>query len=487
MASAANLTAKNDGALVEGLFEDARKPFGQLLKETPNALCILVEHCDAVGSTMESQGSADPTAAVTFQKPLPAGPRDSLICRILVCCDAVVKELSTQEVDLWNAFVGADASLRGVLRVCDANLTDVVRGFTSCDEIVGESVIFLKERANDEGEVDFADLLEWFKQLRKVDQNLQWKASLRAGFEQLMRYARSESPTTPSLRAERVTELKERCRKAEGIRLAEAGVAYQRLLVLTSCWCCEQHLRSMLAPIDVGNAESDGEVPCNSSASPGGVTGADGGAGLPRLSLGGARASLPGPVAALLGVLRGIHADLAPAERVLWELLGCQDRNFDGAFSTEEVTAAIAQLSCHAPGRDSAKSEEEFEELQRLRGACRDQSLVGLLSTENVRRRGVVSLAVFLRWWWDMPEAYRVAAGLSVPLALLRKTVAKQPEELFKSHLRRVAADVASAKISLRGYVRVFAELRALCVRRAVEGLQVGPPSDAEEENGKKD
>jgi len=183
-------------------------------------------------------------------------------------------------------------------------------------------------------------------------------------------------------------------------------------------------------------------------------------------------------------VLRGINSELTTTERVLWELLGASDANFDGLLTKGEVFSAISELLSHAAAREAAAEEpsEALEELVRLRKDCQRQSVQALFAPENGsgHDRRAVTLADVLRWWWDMPEEYRIAAGLTVPVWLIKRSIQRQPEEMFKTQLRRTAADVASARIALYGHVRVFAELRSLAVRRSVEGLHSRTPTETQ-------
>ncbi|CAJ1398041.1 unnamed protein product [Effrenium voratum] len=174
-------------------------------------------------------------------------------------------------------------------------------------------------------------------------------------------------------------------------------------------------------------------------------------------------------VKALLAVLRGIHSELVPTERVLWELMGKREKNFDGSVSKKEVLDALEDLlGFHE--EDARASPGELEELDRLRRQCQQRSVDNLFGSG---RRQVVAFADVLRWWWDMPEEYREAAGLAVPASVLRQRMRRQPEEMFRTALRRVAAEPAFARQALRGHVRAFAELRALAVRRSIESFSI--------------
>lgn len=71
-------------------------------------------------------------------------------------------------------------------------------------------------------------------------------------------------------------------------------------------------------------------------------------------------------------------------------------------------------------------------------------------------------------WWLEMSEEFRNAAGFGIPPALLQQ---REPEQMFRMPLMRVARSEATVKAALIGHVRAFAELKALCVERVAKGL----------------
>jgi len=243
------------------------------------------------------------------------------------------------------------------------------------------------------------------------------------------------------MRPERISELRTRCAKMAPGDLAEAAVAYQRSLMLTSCWQCESKLTQIIS----NAAGPSGDVP-----------------------------SSPQPVHVLISLLRSISSELAPTERVLWEVIGSKDKDFDGGFTKQEVLAGIGELLVYTLERELATPSEDFEELQRLRSECQRRSVESLFT----ERKLSVTIADIIWWWWDLPEEYRIAAGLSVPAALLRRSVTRRPEEMFKEKLRLAATNVSVANTALRGHARVYAELRALVVRRTIEGLHCRSPNE---------
>ncbi|CAJ1412989.1 unnamed protein product, partial [Effrenium voratum] len=351
--------------------------------------------------------------------------RARLAAHLIGCYESVTGELSGEEIQLWDVFVRTDHKLAGALTVSLETADDI------CDSLAaistrahGEACVrALGERVDESAECDFADLLDVWESERP--EQLWLRSSIRTGLSNLLAGAGLAEPLTVS----RVPDLRARCARLSDLGLAVSAAAYQRTLVLTCSWHCEQRLKSFLSQKDSRGRE----------------------------------------VKALLAVLRGIHSELVPTERVLWELMGKREKNFDGSVSKKEVLDALEDLlGFHE--EDARASPGELEELDRLRRQCQQRSVDNLFGSG---RRQVVAFADVLRWWWDMPEEYREAAGLAVPASVLRQRMRRQPEEMFRTALRRVAAEPAFARQALRGHVRAFAELRALAVRRSIESFSI--------------
>jgi hypothetical protein len=105
---------------------------------------------------------------------------------------------------------------------------------------------------------------------------------------------------------------------------------------------------------------------------------------------------------------------------------------------------------------------------------CQKQSIANLFTDERL----TVSLADVIRWWWDMPDDYRVAAGLIVPSELLRRSMSQQPEDMFRAQLSKVAASPSFGRVAVHGHARTFAELRCLALRRILEGFHGRSPTE---------
>lgn len=480
------------------MLNEAHLPFRQLLLEVPdpegtpggaiaafprlqqlrnNPAALLTEELDTGVQLQESFGRSSASSSRAMlpsearRAPSQRGPREEaaadtagsqsplfsaivrarLMAHLLGCYEAVASELTGEEAQLWDAFVAVDTSLSCTLRVPGGEqeakevekglhdaLTDALGSAARADSCI--RAIF--DRACEEGECDFADLLDVFAEVRQGDQLWTLRSMVRSGLSHFL----GSNGEPASTRASRISDLRARCGRQSTEALASSAAAYQRSLVLTASWRCEQRLLALVCGADRSSSPFRGD----------------------------SRAA--GALDALLSVLHGIHAELAPSERVLWELLGSEDRNFDGAFTKREVLAAIGELLSYHLAREAIDAAgSELEELQRLRSDCQRRSVEALFGTT---RRTTVTLADVLRWWWDMAEEYRMASGLAVPSALLRRSLHRQPEEMFRVQLRAVASDPPAARVALRGHARAFAELRALAVRRTIEGLHSRSPTE---------
>jgi len=292
-------------------------------------------------------------------------------------------------------------------------------------------LVALAARADESGELDFADLLDWLAAEREQSQMWSLHSTVRASVSQLLGGVPSSLPQSC------VTDLRGRCSRESLARLKEVFTAYQRSMILTFCWRCERRLVRVL-----GGASVAGKS--------------------------GQELGTRWPLAALLAVLNHIHHGLRACERALWEVMGGQDLDFTGLYTREEVTAAISSFADDGPSEGS----EAHMELQMLRSQCQERSLDDLFASSQ---RDRVTFADILRWWWDLEEDYKIAAGLAVPAALERQSHDRRPEEMFRAGLRRAAADPTVARKALRGHVRAVAELAALELQRTMDAFCLSP------------
>lgn len=438
-----NLAAGSSSTVnMKKLIREARVPFQQLMAEvrTPSTRADRTSSGEA-----GTEGGATTTALGRLSSQAEeAIARSQLSGYVLGCCQAIITELSMDEARLWDAFIEADRTLTATVHVHrrSSRNGELSKLLTDC---FGESdrleawLLSIGKAADEHGEIEFADLLEWFTRDQEVEQL--WfmsgsvRASLFASLEEIMNLA----ATTPQMKPERIAELRNRCAIMSRGDLAAAAVAYQRSLLLTSCWQCENRIASTVL-----TATPDGEV-----------------------------TTTPQPVHVLLSLLRHISTKLAPTERVLWEVITCRNSNFDGAFTKQEVLGGIGELLVYTLERELSLPSTNFEELQRLRAKHQRRSVEKLFQGSRLS----VTIADIICWWWKLPEDYRIAAGLSVPASLIKRSIHRKPEQMFVEKLRLAATNVSVANTALHGHVRVYAELRALDARRTIECLHSQSPN----------
>eukprot|EP00930_Biecheleria_cincta_P001660 TRINITY_DN102797_c0_g1_i1.p1 TRINITY_DN102797_c0_g1~~TRINITY_DN102797_c0_g1_i1.p1 ORF type:complete len:644 (-),score=130.04 TRINITY_DN102797_c0_g1_i1:427-2358(-) len=355
--------------------------------------------------------------------------RARLANHLLGCYEAVRAEVSGDEAWLWETFIDLDSDLQGTLRLpsgdCLQRLGRALEQRFGSIEVAEAWIRELDASLDETGDCDFPDLLEVLRAqgaagAGATDQLARLSKTFRTGVATLLEGTGFKAP---NLRTSH-QEIRSRCAQKTIAGLASSAAAYQRTLVLTMSWQCEQSLLTCLRP------------PVN--------------------------ALHPDDIAAVLKVLHAIHSMLVPTERVLWELMSEQSATFDGRVGKLEVLDTLEHLQSFEDVDDASK--DEMNELEELRRLCQSRSVNSLLGNATS-----VHFSEVLRWWWDMPEEYREAAGLVVPAALLRQSVERSPEEMFRTQLRRVATDQAFRQHSLQGQVRTFAELRALAVKRSIE------------------
>lgn len=453
----------------EALLAEARRAFRKLLLEVPSpedqglacfpflrvltgreapdhaAAALTASDAEAIarsldnGQGLSSSSSSPGGLGGRSGSLLSAVERSALVGHVIACYEAMARELAPNEALLWSAFVQADEPLRGALGPGQLeDMTGCFEEVLGSEEKAGACIGALVERAGEDGELDFVDFLDVLS--AEVDSRPVWslRSSLQSGFFQLWGSGLATGHGGGGARGS-VAELRARCSHVSTENLMSGAAAYQRCLVLHSCWRCEQQLAGLL------------------SSSPGDLLGRS-----------------CRTVRMLLAMLRGIHSELAPTERALWEIFGRQDAKFKGVLTRSEAGAAVREMLDHAQRRESARQGhsrpvEPTLELRQLREECCSRFVEDLFGS-----RRSATLADVLRVWWDTDEEYRVAAGLTVPASMVRLSVAREPEEMFREPLRRLATDPAAAWTSLRGHARTFAELRALAARRAVEDLHTG-------------
>jgi len=289
----------------------------------------------------------------------------------------------------------------------------------------------LCRRAAQAGEVDFADILDVVETEHGTS-----RASFSLG-DSLGRLVLginegSTSSTELSSSQETAKQLRRRCRAGSVWQVTAAAAAYQRSLVLTAAWQAEQMLRGFLSP----SSPSETPESCN----------------------------------VVLCILRGIRSELAPVERLMWEILAKSSRQVNGSFARMDVLAMLSEMQQHVLEKerslDCFESDAAENELRELRAECQQQAANEIFAICPEGQQA--TLPDCLAWWRGNTEEYREAMGLDVPLQLLQQQVHRQPEEMFRSLLWRVATDAEAARTALLGYSSIFSELRALDVRHAI-------------------
>eukprot|EP00931_Biecheleriopsis_adriatica_P006695 TRINITY_DN108059_c0_g1_i1.p1 TRINITY_DN108059_c0_g1~~TRINITY_DN108059_c0_g1_i1.p1 ORF type:complete len:730 (+),score=126.78 TRINITY_DN108059_c0_g1_i1:49-2238(+) len=424
---------------IDELVEVAHVPFRQLMQSVPDPVDTISQERAALAShpreDPEDRGRRTSCASRSAGSPLltlfSAVVRARLSAHIFGCHEVISSDLSPEEARLWNIFVNADISLSGALRVTPDTADELGNAFA---EVMGPALSAaclraLRERVDENNECDFADVLDVWTLENRPDHFWQLRSSLRSSVSSIANLL-TGSNGVPSSR-EILPVLHARCEQLSDVALGNAASAYQRSLILTCSWRCEQRLLSFLL------GSKDRPVQRRSD------------------------------VAKLLAVLHGIHSELVPTECALWELFGLHDHNFDGAVSKDEVLGMLEDLLSFHQEAGGASS-GELEELDMLRRQCQRRSVNNLFDRH---RKAEVSFAGLLKWWWDMPEDYREASAISIPAFQLQQSQHRLPEEMFRGPLRAAASDPYFARQALRWHVRTFAELRALAVRRSIDGF----------------
>lgn len=407
--------------------------------------------------------------------------RSRIVNFLIQCCESTAEMLSGDEESIWWAFVTADVNLCGSLKVPSEAAQKVVEQFPNLDESrKGACGDELAQRAYD-GEVDFVDVLSVLEQERNraYEQPPPWRINIFSGLRgsiastgaALISHALGAAQSVGSTSAADKTEdsyntVRAQCAYLSTAKLISAAAAYQRNLVLLTCWICEQTLRDMIeqALMDTPSSEHpSGTDKCRDS------------------------------VTALLAVLHLIWDELSLNERALWELAASQDRDFDGFLTRSEVNAFVDELECMEDDLSPTSAGSRFkpmeiEELCVVRAKCQKRAVDALFETaskEKVAAGGghklvkVVDMADIWKWWLDMSQEIREAACLVLPLSFVERVADRQPEDMFRTKLLRASADTTFARTALAGHARVFSSLRALELRRVIEGHQSSSPSES--------
>lgn len=317
-----------------------------------------------------------------------------LLDRLTQCHDAVKVELDGSELVLWDCYIREDVNMRGTMDVSD--IPGFLQIFAGPDRTA--------EASRWAVEVPEQRPLDWVSLLRWWESESQKSAVASADLARL------------GPRGIRKETLEDRAFAKDIEELRSCLHMYERALVGTCCWKCEQRLLKAWQA----------------------------GGGAPE-------------VEALVQVLSLISDLLPPAEQVLWHAFGAQDSNFDGACTVEETLRGVADVAADTATEASELSESELHE---LRGCILKEAVERLFATPRLCRENSnsVSLADLLSWWRGLPEEFRAASGLDVSHV---PDVPGVPRVLFAKQIEILATDNERLWVALCGQSRLLAELRA--------------------------
>jgi len=443
------------GIDAEDLLEECRDVFRQLLLESPepnftyscgkndewlrslNAFPELMRpHHDEIEDAIFDDGVGDAIPADIV--PPANGPsaqnnralqRRRLIGHVCNCFRAVQRILKGDRIKLWIQFVSRDELLQCALPAEDDVIYDLLEALTGNPETFDKMASQLPQT----GEVDFADILDVVETEHGMS-----RASFSLGNSLgLLLSGNNEVSTSSAELQETARQLERRCRKKPLWHVTATAAAYHRSLIVTASWQAETMLRGFLSPSNPNNPSETPEL-CK----------------------------------VLLCVFRGIRAELAPVERLMWEYLAKSSRQVNGSFARMEVLEMLSEMQKHVLEKERSlgcfESDADEFELRELRAQSQQQAVNEIFAECPQGQGQHATLPDCLFWWRKVTDEYREAMGLAVPTALLQQQVQRQPEEMFRTLLRRVAADAEAATTALQGYSSVFSKLRALDVRHAI-------------------
>eukprot|EP00930_Biecheleria_cincta_P000923 TRINITY_DN10210_c0_g2_i1.p1 TRINITY_DN10210_c0_g2~~TRINITY_DN10210_c0_g2_i1.p1 ORF type:complete len:600 (-),score=104.48 TRINITY_DN10210_c0_g2_i1:94-1893(-) len=411
--SCATWNAKPGITAVDMIASETYAPFQRLLDEVPDP------ETDGVLLAFPRLKKLQ-SSSVTGSPLLLGLVNAHLINHILGCYEAVRSELSHSEAVLWDYFVSVDKSFKGTLQLSDEHaisLNDILETLLHSAADARACVVALQDRLDEHRECDFADVLDVFRSQMHASQTSRLRYGLQWSISMLLEGSGLSAPRCQNQQE----QLRGRTEQFSTDALALGASAYQRSLVLTRSWQCERRLESVMGRED-GKSEDLFDV------------------------------------SVLLRLLHRIHDELAPTERVLWELLCKYSQRFDGKFLAKDVANTLDHVQ-------SLNAEGISSDLQEHRQRFRDHSLHNLVG----RSLGTTTLAGVLWWWWDMTDECREVAGFVMPTSLLRGSVVQMPEEIFRTQLGQVTANLTLMQSAIRGQVRTYAELHALATRRSIE------------------
>jgi len=333
---------------------------------------------------------------------------------IIGLCELLASRLTVEENELWNNFVIVDERLTATLSVHHSNLEWLLQQFNSSPWQVEAWIHKSACLASSDGEIDFADLLQLVS-----TRNPSLAATAHAMRNSIIHMwsIATGSESASCMRADTINMLRTRCQKMDYHQLSDALSTYQRSLLLTCCWCCEEQILDQIKPKS---------------------------------------ASVMG---ALVIVLRTLCRKMTPGQRALWKMLNDRSGNFNALFTLEDVHAG---LEITVPIDEIRKgSKAKIHGLWGLRQQTQRKSLCLLFRTADSK----VSLAKVCYWWNSMET------GFVIPSFLMDKMADCEPEEIFSRDLQIAASNHRIARKALQAHVHVLAQFKAAALWESMEEL----------------
>lgn len=344
-----------------------------------------------------------------------AGVNAEMLRQIIAFFEAISKELTSDEIALWDAFAHEDMSMCGVIDVRGPALPVVLRSLSLED--VDACVAAVKQSLAPDHSATFVDLLDWWAEERKSRGHMQ---QLEDTFMRSLRlFSLMPGAGQPKSRLREVAE--RYAWEMDTKELLAAAHSAQRTLVDTSAWRCQQQLLNTWN--NANGLDTD----------------------------------------LLLSILTLIQDLLTPTERILWGAFGPHDEDLDGTFAEREVIAAIMDIRSAAEETECDDS-TDITDLHRFRTEALEEAVSKLFRQPGMCcKDGVVAFSDVLNWWVHLSEEYRTALGL----VLTKPIGSLQAAAIFSHGLARMSRG-RGARTALRravqGQCRLLADLRVRAV-----------------------
>jgi len=215
---------------------------------------------------------------------------------IIGFCELLASSLTPQENELGNNFVMVDERLTATLSVHHSNFEWVLQQVDSSQWQLEAWIHRAECLASNDAEIDFADLLQLVS-----TRTLSFAATANAIRSSIIHICSiaTGSENASCMRPDTINMLRARCQKVDYLQLSEVLSIYQRSLLLTCCWFCEEQILDQIKPQSTS------------------------------------------VVGALVTVLRMLCRKMTPGQRALWKMLNDTSGNFNALFTLEDVHAGL--------------------------------------------------------------------------------------------------------------------------------------------------